>query len=270
MNARERRFCTEVWEYYVRHGRRSLPWRTTKNPYRILVSEIMLQQTQVERVVPKYRSFLKQFPTVHALAEAPLGEVLRTWQGLGYNRRAKMLHQCAQKVVSEYRGIFPKTHAELVKLPGVGHYTAGAVMAFAFGTAVPIIETNIRSVYIHHFFKDDVAVADREILKIVERTLDHSNVREWYYALMDYGVHVKKEFGNPNTRSKHHAVQSTFKNSDRQIRGAIIRFLTQQRATRLKLHAALPFDMQRIDEQLEKLEREGLIQKTRKLFSLPQ
>lgn len=269
MNKKEEEFVKEVWEYYERHGRRSLPWRNTKNAYHILVSEIMLQQTQVDRVLPKYTAFLKKFSSFATLAEAPLGDVLREWQGLGYNRRAKMLHQCAQAVVREYKGRLPRTHSELMKLPGIGHYTAGAVMAFAFHESIPIIETNIRTVYIHHFFNDDTDVLDVDIQKIVARTLDAGNPREWYYALMDYGVFLKKTIGNQNSRSKHYTKQSTFKNSDRQIRGAILRLLTQGTYTRKKMHTALPFEIDRIDAQCEKLLTEGLIVLEQKQFNLP-
>ncbi len=229
----------------------------------------MLQQTQVERVLPKYTAFLKKFPSFSVLAQASLGDVLREWQGLGYNRRAKMLHQCAQTVVSEYKGRFPRTHSELMKLPGIGHYTAGAVMAFAYGESVLIIETNIRTVYIHHFFHDDTDVLDVDIQKVVARTLDTANPREWYYALMDYGVFLKKTVGNQNSRSKHYTKQSTFKNSDRQIRGAILRLLTHGIYTRKKMHNALPFEIDRIDAQCEKLLTEGLIVLEQKQFRLP-
>lgn len=269
MNRREQQFVKTVWEYYERHGRRSLPWRLTTNPYRILVSEIMLQQTQVDRVIPKYRAFLKAFPTIKKLSVASLGEVLILWQGLGYNRRAKMLHACAQKVVHECRGRFPKTHSELMELPGVGHYTAGAVMAFAYNEAISIIETNIRTVFIHHFFKDAADISDQEIVRSVERTLDRKNPREWYYALMDYGAYLKKEFGNPNVQSKHYAKQSTFKGSDREIRGAIIRLLTTRSATRTELLKSLPFEDIRIDAQVEKLLQEQMLVCRAGKYSLP-
>lgn len=265
----DKRFVKTVWEYYESHGRRSLPWRLTHNPYRILVSEIMLQQTQVDRVIPKYTSFLKRFPTLKKLSEASLGDVLREWQGLGYNRRAKMLHQCAIKIVGEYKGRFPKTHDALMLLPGIGHYTAGAVMAFAHNGAVPIIETNIRTVVMHHFFSDATEVHDRDILKYVEKTLDKETPREWYYALMDYGSHLKKTIGNLNSRSKHYTVQTTFKNSDRQIRGAILKLLTSKEMTRKSFHKMLSFDIQRIDEQLEKLHYEHMIVKAGHIYQLP-
>ncbi len=269
MTKQERRFIDTVWAYYETVGRHDLPWRKTKDPYRILVSEIMLQQTQVDRVIPKYQAFIQQFPTLKRLAVAPLGDVLRAWQGLRYNRRAKMLHTCAVEVVKMYRGVLPKEHDVLMKLPGIGHYTAGAVMAFAYEHAVPIIETNIRSVVIHHFFHDDTDVHDADILQIVARTLDHARVRAWYYALMDYGVYVKKTFGNPNSKSKHYTQQSPFVGSDRQIRGAIIRHLARGACTRKKLHSALPFDGVRIDAQLVRLTEEGMVVKRGTRYALP-
>lgn len=269
MNKKEKEFIKTVWEYYKAHGRQSLPWRQTQNPYRILVSEIMLQQTQVERVLPKYKSFLKKFPTLTSLAEASLGDVLREWQGLGYNRRAKMLHQCARQIVTEHKGKFPKTHTELMKLPGIGYYTAGAFMAFAYNAGVPIIETNIRTVFIHHFHKDQTDVNDTELFHSIGIVLDTENPREWYYALMDYGTFLKKTVGNENTRSKHHVTQSTFKNSDRQIRGAIVKLLAEKECTRNELHKKLSFDIQRIDEQIEKLLKEGMIVIKGQKYHLP-
>jgi A/G-specific adenine glycosylase len=269
MNLKEKKFIETVWAYYQKEGRQNLPWRKTRNPYRILVSEVMLQQTQVERVIPKYKSFLKKFPSLASLASAPLGDVLREWQGLGYNRRAKMLHECAQLIMRDHKGIFPRSHAALMKLPGVGHYTAGAIMAFAHNEAIPIIETNIRTVFIHHFFKDKDNITDAETFQSIERLLDRENPREWYYALMDYGAYLKKTIGNQNTRSKHYTKQAKFNGSDRQIRGAIIRALVEGGLTRKDFYQKLSFDMQRIDEQLERLREEGMIVCVRQKYSLP-
>lgn len=269
MNKKEQKFVRDVWDFYDRHGRRSLPWRKTKNPYHILVSEVMLQQTQVERVITKYESFLKRFPTFKKLSEAKLGEVLIEWQGLGYNRRAKLLHECAKEITEKCRGQTPTSQAELVKLPGIGPYTAGAVMAFAYNKAVPIVETNIRTVIIHHFFNDANDVSDNNILKIVSKTLDTGNPREWYYALMDYGAYIKKEFGNPNAKSKHYVKQSTFLGSDRQIRGAILKLLTEGKVTRAQLLKSLSFEDIRIDAQIERLLKEGMITKIGVTLSLP-
>jgi A/G-specific adenine glycosylase len=235
MNRSEKQFVKKVWAYYKTHGRHGLLWRRAKDPYKILVSEIMLQQTQVERVLPKYKAFLRRFPNIKVLAKAPLKDVLSTWQGLGYNRRAKMLHECAKYVLSHHKARLPKTHGALMALPGIGPYTASAVMAFAYNTPSQMIETNIRSVYIHHFFNDDYEVHDKELLLRIEHTLDRDNPREWFYALMDYGAYIKKTFGNPNKRSAHHKRQSTFIGSNRQIRGAIIRILAEGSYTRREL-----------------------------------
>lgn len=271
MTKKERHFVQIVNEFYQKQGRHILPWRKTKNPYRILVSEVMLQQTQVDRVLPKYKAFLKKFPSVQALADASLGDVLIAWQGLGYNRRAKLLHQCAQVVTKEHKGRFPRSFEALKALPGIGPYTAGAVCAFAYNQAVPLIETNVRTVYIHHFFHDDFEVSDAEVMALVERTLDHTNPREWYWALMDYGSHLKKTIGNKNTQSKHYTKQSKFQGSDRQIRGAIIRLLTQDGSvSRAKLLKELAqFEDIRIDAQLEKLLAEEMVVKEKRSYMLP-
>lgn len=222
-----KKFRKIVWDFY-REEKRSLPWRKTRDPYKILVSEIMLQQTQVERVKTKYQEFLKTFPTIKDLAQAPLREVLIVWQGLGYNRRAKMLKRAAEAIFLGHGGRVPKEYAELIKLPGVGNYTAGAVLAFAYNKPVVIIETNIRAVFIDAFFKNKEKVDDAELLPLIQKTLDTKNPREWYAALMDYGATIKKQKGNPNKKSKHHTRQKTFKGSLRQVRGAIVRILTKE------------------------------------------
>ncbi len=270
MRKQEEKFIETVWSYYKEHGRHVLPWRTTHTPYTILVSEMMLQQTQVQRVIPKYKTFMQEFPTVQKLAKASLGEVLTLWQGLGYNRRAKMLHLCGQKIVADYNGIFPHTESELLELPGIGPYTARAILAFAFNVPTSLIETNVRSVYIHHFFKEQEAVTDRDIMKIIERTRSVDQSREWYYALMDYGSYLKKEFGNPNKKSAHHSLQSKFEGSNRQMRGAIIRTLTDTACTREVLLLALKkYEDIVVDAQVEKLLQEGMIECRNGTYSLP-
>lgn len=267
MTAKEKRFIATVWDYYQTNGRSTLPWRKTKNPYRILVSEIMLQQTQVDRVIPKYQYFIDTWPGAPGLAATPLAEVLRAWQGLGYNRRAKMLQQAIQAVEREHKGVWPKSREALESLPGVGPYTAGAVLAFAFNIPTVLIETNIRTAYLHHFFTDQMDVSERDILTLIERTLDEKNPREWYWALMDYGAYIKKTFGNHNRRAKNYAKQSAFKGSDREIRGAIIKALSEkpQSETALK---KLGFVSDRLNEQLSKLEKERLITRRGRRYSL--
>lgn len=213
-----------VFDFYWTH-QRTLPWRETRDPYQILVSEIMLQQTQVERVLPKYQAFLVTFPTLKSLAHAAVTDVLQQWQGLGYNRRGLALQKSAQKIMTEHGGKFPTTEEELRALPGIGPYTAAAICVFAFSQPVVLIETNVRRVFLHHFFPDTEGVTDKELLPLIEQALDTENPREWYYALMDYGSWLGKKVPNPNRRSKHYAKQSTFQGSNRQLRGAITRFL---------------------------------------------
>ena len=187
------KFQSLIWNHYKKHGR-EMPWRGEKSAYKVLVSEIMLQQTQVSRVLSKYPQFLKVFPSIESLAKASLSVVLRSWQGLGYNRRAKFLHQLAKEVVLRHEGKIPKDYEELIALPGIGKATAGSLSAFAFNIPVPFIETNIRRVYIHHFFADRNDVLDVEILKLVELTLDKANPREWYYALGLWSLFEKPSF----------------------------------------------------------------------------
>lgn len=266
----ERKFIETVWAYYIEHGRHDLPWRKTTDPYKILVSEIMLQQTQVSRVLPKYQEFLKTFPNTKKLAEAPLGDVLRVWQGLGYNRRAKFLKLAAEAVVSDHKGKWPKSFYELKALPGIGSYTAAAVMNFAYNEPTLLIETNVRTVYLHHFFHNKHGVPDSDLSPIIERTLDTVRPREWHWALMDYGSHLKATIGNTNVRSKSYKKQSNFKGSDRQIRGAIIRELSKQTLNKQKLRAGLlGIESKRFEKQLISLQKENLIVKRASKYQLP-
>lgn len=204
-----------------------MPWRDYHSPYSVVVSEIMLQQTQVARVLEKYPVFMRVFPNFKVLAVASTVSILAAWQGMGYNRRALNLQKLAQQVIQDYDGQLPKDPKRLLQLPGIGPGTAGSIAAFAFNAPVVFIETNIRRVVIHHFFHDHTEVADADLLPIIERSLDRDNPREWYYALMDYGAHLAKTVPNPNRRSKHYTVQPTFEGSDRQIRGAVIRLLLE-------------------------------------------
>lgn len=263
-------FVAMVWDYYAKHGR-YLPWRITEpdgsfDPYKILVSEIMLQQTQVSRVVPKYQEFLQAYPTVRELAKATLGDVLQIWSGLGYNRRAKFLWQAAQKVVSDYKGVFAEDQKELIKLPGVGINTAGAICAYAFSQPVVFIETNIRTTFIHHFFEDREDVSDAELLPLLQQTVNQENPREWYWALMDYGSHLKTTVGNASRSSKHYAKQSKFEGSRRQIRGQILKTLVTKECTLPQLTEFIPD--QRLPAVLKDLKTEGLITLTKSHYHL--
>lgn len=248
-----------IYDYYRAEGR-SFPWRETGDPYRILVSEIMLQQTQTSRVVDKYLQFITAFPDFTALAGASLRDVLAAWQGLGYNRRAVALQKTAQLVISEYCGKLPDTAEELRKLPGIGPNTAGAVLAIAFSHPAVFIETNIRSVYHYFFFPDAADVPENDLKKLVASTLDTEHPRDWYYALYDYGAMLKRT-GKATDRPRDR--QSRFEGSDRQVRGRIIRLLVSgTSATREQLIEHLSEPADRVDRILADLEREGFIVRT--------
>ncbi len=253
------KFRKTVYRHWKKYGR-DLPWRRTDNPYKIVVSEIMLQQTQVARVVTKYEEFITAFPDIESLAEAPLHAVLTVWQGLGYNRRALSLKKMAEAIVSLHDGKIPTDVSRLTTLPGIGRATAHAICAFAFNQPVIFIETNIRTAFIHHFFSTKEEVKDREITPLVVQTIDRENPRRWYNALMDYGAALKKEYPNPGRKSAHYKRQSPFEGSRRQVRGAILSTLVETISiSRDELAAALPFDEELIHSVLSQLEREGLI-----------
>lgn len=252
-------FINKIWNYYAAH-KRDFPWRNNHSAYSIMVSEIMLQQTQTERVLNKYREFLSKFPSFEVLAQASLKDVLASWQGLGYNRRGLALHTTAQIIASEFHGIVPQDPSILVTFPGIGKATAASICAFAFNMPTIFIETNIRTVFIHEFFINQGEIKDSQLLPLVEATVDNKNPREWYYALMDYGVMLKKTIPNPSRKSAHHARQSKFEGSDRQIRGMIIKILTQQsHASFEELCALIPRESQRITKALQELLHEKLI-----------
>ena len=247
-----------VWDYYRKHERK-FPWRETDDPYRILVSEIMLQQTQALRVVPKYLAFLERFPTPQALADAPVAELLGAWQGLGYNRRALSLQRAVRQILLGNREIFPQDSAELEKLPGIGPYTAAAVCAFAFNLPVTVLETNIRRLYIQAFFANEQQVHDKQLRSLIETTLDAESPRDWYYALMDFGHDLARMLPNPNLRSKHYAKQSPFAGSHRQLRGKILKFLIAGRQPILGMAERLEVALPELRQTLKELESEGFI-----------
>lgn len=240
---------------------REMPWRENTDPYFVLVSELMLQQTQVDRVIPKFNAFISRFPTITDLAQASLGDVLSLWSGLGYNRRAKFLHEAAKMVLSEYDGKVPDTIESLVKLPGVGPNTAGAIMAYSFNQPVIFIETNIRTVYFYHFFEDATDVTDSDLKARAIETIDTEHPREWYWALMDYGSYLKKQGAGRIDQSKHYKKQSPLKGSLREVRGLIMKQLTREDVSLDTLRQRIPQD-ERFDSALLALEKEGLIQQT--------
>jgi A/G-specific adenine glycosylase len=255
-------FREQVWDYYRDHGR-DLPWRHDPTPYQVFVSEVMLQQTQVSRVLVKYQEWLQVFPDFGALASATVAELLTQWQGMGYNRRALWLQRAAQQIMTGYGGVLPRDPAELVKLPGIGLHTAGSIAAFAYDEPTVFIETNIRRVFIHEFCGDREGVDDKEIRPLVEAALDREHPREWYYALMDYGSALAKQVPNPNRRSKHYARQSPFEGSLRQVRGEVLRqLLAGPRAT-------FEIEDERLPQALEALVREGFVVQRGGQYLLP-
>ena len=202
---------------------RDLPWRYIDDPYAVLVSEVMLQQTQVARVEKHWTRFLSLFPTIDSLAAAGTADVLAQWQGLGYNRRALALKRAAETCSAERGGLLPDTAEELETLPGIGPATAAGVMAFAYNRPSVYIETNVRTVFLHELFPDRDKVSDRELAPLVASTCPEDDARAWYYALLDYGAHLKTLVANPSRRSAHYARQSAFEGSRRQKRAELVR-----------------------------------------------
>ncbi len=232
-----KRFRAIIWRYYRIHGR-AMPWRRTRDPYRILVSEVMLQQTQVARVMKFYPGFIKKFPGYRALAKASVRDVLRAWAGLGYHRRALALRELARTVVQEHGGVLPRERAALEAFPGIGEATAGSLRAFIWNEPEIFIETNIRRVFIHFFFPGRGRVSDRAIARRIAETLPPArrDTREWYWALMDYGAMLgrSKEVRNPNRRSAEYRTPAPFKGSRRELRGHILREVLCRASARRK------------------------------------
>lgn len=230
-----------------------MPWRTNHSPYWVFVSEIMLQQTQVERVIPKFEAFIGKLHNWEKLAQVDTSTLLQLWSGLGYNNRAIRLRAAAQTIITQYGGVVPDDIEALDSLPGVGYATACAVLTYSYNIPNVFIETNIRRVFIHHFFPDINKISDTELEPIIAESLDQRNPREWYWALMDYGSYLKKIVSNPNHRSKHYTIQKKFEGSVRQMRGEILR--------RLTMHASLE-DIEheeRFNTAIDGLIKDGII-----------
>lgn len=220
---KDRQFVKCVLEEYAKRGRHDLPWRKKMSPYAILVSEIMLQQTQVKRVIPKFLLWMKTYPTLASLKRATLSNALPLWQGLGYQRRAKYLLEISRAVSD-----LPKSFEEMKKLPGVGTYTASALCAFAYDKFEhPLLETNIRTALIEAFHKRKSSVSDDTLYRDLERFILRRDVarigaRAWYCALMDYGATLKARGISHNLKSKGYAKQSPYKGSFRELRARIL------------------------------------------------
>ena len=302
MNAQE--FQNKIYAYFLKH-KRILPWRYEKDPYKVFVSEVMLQQTPVARVLVKYPEFIKRFPTFRSLADASLRDVFTVWQGMGYNRRAKYLKEAAGIITKDKRYefmfhnilSFPRTRESielnrsriksgmtdsnilqliniLQMLPGIGQATACAMITYAFNMPTVFVETNIRAVYLFHFFptsppaggfggtSENIGkVSDKEIMDLAKKTLDRKNPRDWYYALTDYGAMLKREKKFQNIQSKRYARQSKFEGSRRQLRGRIIKTLLEYGPNTFEQIDLLLPKEERLESVLNDLETERMIEK---------
>ena len=254
-----KKFQEFIYSYY-KNNKRNFPFRNNITPYRVLVSEVMLQQTQTNQVSEKFTEFVTEFPDFKSLMEAPLNKVLEIWQGLGYNKRAIALKEIATRIVIDYKGNLPVDIETLESFPQIGYNTACSIMSFAFNIPTFFIETNIRRVYIYFFFPGNSSVSDKEILPIVKKTIDLQNPREWYYALMDYGVMLKKTHPELNKRSSNYRKQSKFKGSTRELRGKILKYLLKKSEITISdLSLKLKSNENIIRKVLKQLEKDGFL-----------
>lgn len=262
-------FSSFILSFYEKHGR-VFAWRQTSDPYRIHLSEVMLQQTQTSRVQPKYELFLSLWPTFKELSEATLEELLFNWKGLGYNRRALNLRKSA-RLTEQWGWTIPNDPKAIASLPGVGKATSAALLAFCYQERSIYLETNIRRVLLTCFFHECEGVKDKELEALLgELASLQSDIKSWYYALMDYGVLLKHLLPNANTRSAHYTKQGTFEQSNRQIRGALIHLLSDtggkdERALHSILNA---FEPERITYCLKQLQREGFVQERQGVYRI--
>jgi A/G-specific adenine glycosylase len=248
-------FRKKILGFYRPHGRHDLPFRKTKNPYHIVVAEIMLQQTQVDRVVPKYLAWIREFPDWKALAHASRQSILKSWSGLGYNRRAIYLQRMAQTIIKKHKGKLPKNPEDLLELPGVGPYTSKSILIFAFNAPLATIDTNIRRTLIHEL-KLHPKIPLNKLGQIAEQLVPKNASRDWHNALMDYATLRLPKTPHIKPLSK----QTRFKGSIRQIRGEVIRRLTTHKHISMTIVAR---DMKRPITDVKKaaasLHREHLI-----------
>jgi A/G-specific adenine glycosylase len=254
-------FQKTIYSYYQNYGR-DFPFRREITPYYVLISEIMLQQTQTGTVTDKYQKFLELFPDFYSLSKAPLEKILSVWKGLGYNRRAVALKRIAEIIINEYDGKLPESIEILNSFPQIGPNTAASIYTFAFNKPVVFIETNIRRVFIYFFFPGKENIRDKDILPLIEKTIDPANPRLWYYALMDYGVMLKKNHPELNKRSAHYRKQAPFIGSNRSLRGEILKLLIELKSIEeIKFTKKLKFKREKIANALNQLEKEGFIKR---------
>lgn len=252
------RFRRTILRFYRLHGR-SLPWRTTTDSYAVAVSEIMLQQTQVSWVVPKYLAWLRRWPDWQSLATAKRAEVLQQWSGLGYNRRALSLHNLAEHVVDRCDGFFPDTPDQLRQLPGIGPYLSRSILIFSRNAPLAAVDTNIRRVLIHAFALPQLIPAQK-LQEIAERVLPRGRSREWHNALMDYGTLSATARATGVTPIGR---QSVFAGSRRALRGAIIRALSNVTARSVRVLARLPeADGHDLHAVIADLIRDGMVERS--------
>jgi A/G-specific adenine glycosylase len=248
-------FRRKILRFYKQHGR-DLPWRRTTDPYRITIAEIMLQQTQVERVIPKYEEWIARWPNWKTLSLASNEQLLRGWSGLGYNRRALLIGRLAKAVMHDHAGILPDRPAELETLPGIGPYTSRAILIFAFDRPLATIDTNIRRVLLHEFGLSD-ATAPAQLAQFAFRVLPKRKSRDWHNALMDYSrLVLPKQISaiRPVTR------QSRFEGSARQVRGEIIRRLLRKQPVYLRrICLAMKRSPAEVEKIAKKMAEEGII-----------
>jgi A/G-specific adenine glycosylase len=255
-------FRKTVYSYFRKYGR-VLPWRTDYDPYHIFISEVMLQQTQVDRVLPKFSYFVNELPDFRSLSAASLDKVLSLWNGLGYNRRALHLKNAAIMIMEEFSGKLPQNPELIVTPPGIGPATASSIAVFAFNKPAIFLETNIRTVLIHHFFKSrKKPVDEKDLYSLAEQVLDRKSPRRWYSALMDYGTFLKKTEGNLSQRSSVYKKQTSFHGSRRQVRGKIIKVLLESKGMKEKdLLIQVGCEKDLFGDVLAILEKENIISK---------
>jgi len=267
--ARISAFQDMIFLWWQEH-KRDLPWRKTRDPYRILVSEVMLQQTQVSRVLPKYDEFLRVFSDVNALSQASTAQVLRLWHGMGYNRRALYLKKTAETVRDMYGGIFPEDEQSLTKLPGLGRYTARAILVFAYEKDVAMVDTNIRQIITHFFYKGKQQ-REKTILDMADTLFPRGRSWEWHQALMDYGA-----LEMSRVRGKRVSVgrkQAPFRDSNRYYRGRVIDVLRVGEADEWKMVADFSRQYDKPAEYftgvIGQLIKDGLVERRGTRITLP-
>ncbi|ERP38769.1 endonuclease III family protein [Chitinivibrio alkaliphilus] len=260
---------SKIYTYYDTFGRHDLPWRVERSPFTAFLSEVMLQQTQVPRVCEKFHLFRNRFASFAELAAAPQGEIVTLWQGLGYNRRALFLHRAAQRITTTFGGALPTEDSDLRSLPGIGPATAASLQVYAHNRPVAFIETNVRAVFIHHFFPGKTSISDETLHPLVADCLDKTNPYRWYSALMDYGTMLKRTEKNPARNSAHHVRQSPFAGSRRAVRGAILREISRagEKGCSVETLTSLVEDPRR-DAVLQQLCDEGFISRKKNHYSL--